>query len=371
MPDRPFALSIVPPSPPPVEDDYDVICATLMESARGRWFLEEYARRNRNADTTAVLAAIERLEGVVRGEREQQPQQDFRALLLDMANAITATRAEVAALAPQPQGRAETNGAGASPDHPHAAAAGAHVLAAAERIADVAWTMRERGFDPKTCDQIEALATSILKAPSLHKADDQRAQQLSEVLVYLERRVNGMLAGMLPAWAGAAAAREPIEPEPEIGATAAEPPGIDGATDESAALALPADLPSPSRMRKSGKPDLRPESDEAASEATSADAAAIDHETAAADSPAPEAAAIELPPPEAAAADGLLGPMPLPVSLALPTAPVVLPPPSPVVPEGIAEPAQPVASPAPRLAARDPLAFLKAMSSEELIALFT
>jgi len=124
-------------------------------------------------------------------------------------------------------------------------------------------------------------------------------------------------------------------------------------------------------MRKSGKPDLRPESDEAASEATSADAAAIDHETAAADSPAPEAAAIELPPPEAAAADGLLGPMPLPVSLALPTAPVVLPPPSPVVPEGIAEPAQPVARPAPRLAARDPLAFLKAMSSEELIALFT
>ena len=37
-----------------------------MESARGRWFLEEYARRNRNADTKLVLSAIERLERLVR-----------------------------------------------------------------------------------------------------------------------------------------------------------------------------------------------------------------------------------------------------------------------------------------------------------------
>ena len=29
-------------------------------------------------------------------------------------------------------------------------------FAAAERIQEVAWTMRERGLDPSTCDQIEA-----------------------------------------------------------------------------------------------------------------------------------------------------------------------------------------------------------------------
>jgi hypothetical protein len=44
------------------QDDYDAICAAVMESARVRRFLEEYARRNRNTDTNRLLAAIERNE---------------------------------------------------------------------------------------------------------------------------------------------------------------------------------------------------------------------------------------------------------------------------------------------------------------------
>jgi hypothetical protein len=187
MPDRPFALSLVPPLPP-AEDDYDAICATMMESARGRWFLDEYARRNRNADTALVLAAIERVESAIRGERDQQPYQSFRTQLLEMAKAITMTRAEVAEIAPQTQARA--NGPEAPPANVQASP---QILGTAERIADVAWTMRERGFDPKTCDQIEALAASILSAPFLRDTDDQRTHQLSEVLVYLERRIDTML----------------------------------------------------------------------------------------------------------------------------------------------------------------------------------
>jgi hypothetical protein len=187
MPDRPFALSLVPPLPP-AEDDYDAICATMMESARGRWFLDEYARRNRNADTALVLAAIERVESAIRGERDQQPYQSFRTQLLEMAKAITMTRAEVTEIGPQAQARDK------GPEAPPAnVQASPQILGTAERIADVAWTMRERGFDPKTCDQIEALAASILSVPFLRDTDDQRTHQLSEVLVYLERRVNTML----------------------------------------------------------------------------------------------------------------------------------------------------------------------------------
>ena len=33
-----------------------------METARGRWFLAEYARRNRHADTTMLLKALDRIE---------------------------------------------------------------------------------------------------------------------------------------------------------------------------------------------------------------------------------------------------------------------------------------------------------------------
>jgi hypothetical protein len=45
--------------------DYDIILAALMDSARGRSFLQEYALRNRVADTATLLTAIGRIEGLL------------------------------------------------------------------------------------------------------------------------------------------------------------------------------------------------------------------------------------------------------------------------------------------------------------------
>jgi hypothetical protein len=47
------------------DDDYDAIEAAVMDTARGRWFLAEFARRNRTADTSLLLTAIERLENML------------------------------------------------------------------------------------------------------------------------------------------------------------------------------------------------------------------------------------------------------------------------------------------------------------------
>ncbi|GLK68049.1 hypothetical protein [Hansschlegelia plantiphila] len=47
---------------PPFPDDYEAIADAVMETERGRWFLAEYARRNRAADTGAVLDALNELE---------------------------------------------------------------------------------------------------------------------------------------------------------------------------------------------------------------------------------------------------------------------------------------------------------------------
>ena len=41
------------------EVDYEAISAAVMETGRGRWFLAEYAKRNRNADTAMVLDAAQ------------------------------------------------------------------------------------------------------------------------------------------------------------------------------------------------------------------------------------------------------------------------------------------------------------------------
>ena len=47
---------------PAHEDDYETLLALLTASARGRAFLAEFARRNRQADTDLILAALRRLE---------------------------------------------------------------------------------------------------------------------------------------------------------------------------------------------------------------------------------------------------------------------------------------------------------------------
>src|SRR5437588_3510122 len=47
--------------PSPGEADYEAICAAVFATERGRWFLSEYARRNRQADTADLVVAIERI----------------------------------------------------------------------------------------------------------------------------------------------------------------------------------------------------------------------------------------------------------------------------------------------------------------------
>jgi hypothetical protein len=52
MADEAFALSpISARAALPSEEDYAAISEAFMETSRGRWFLTEYAKRNRNADT--------------------------------------------------------------------------------------------------------------------------------------------------------------------------------------------------------------------------------------------------------------------------------------------------------------------------------
>ena len=68
MANEPLALAIRPPDAPN-EDEFLTLCAALSASARGRAFLAEYARRNRHADTEALLVAIGRIEARLQRRR--------------------------------------------------------------------------------------------------------------------------------------------------------------------------------------------------------------------------------------------------------------------------------------------------------------
>ena len=82
--------------------DYHAFCTALSESARGRAFLAEYARRNRNTDTRPLLSAIERLQISLASDpatpAEVLVKQKLRALLDDINTAQDEIEASVMAI---------------------------------------------------------------------------------------------------------------------------------------------------------------------------------------------------------------------------------------------------------------------------------
>lgn len=88
------ALAPAAASPPgaPSEDEYQTFCAALSASGRGRSFLAEYGRRNRGADTKVLLAALARLESVIR--LQHAGAEPMRAELRTLLGVIRAARPE-------------------------------------------------------------------------------------------------------------------------------------------------------------------------------------------------------------------------------------------------------------------------------------
>jgi chemotaxis protein CheZ len=184
------------PVPAPISDaDYEAIEAAVMETARGRWFLAEYARRNRHADTTMLLKALDRIEGVIRGERSVEPVDRIRFDLVEMSKAIARTKTEIAAMKPDADHHGKFGEATEELDSVVQAteAATSDILECAERIQEIAWTLREQGLDAGVCDLLDAKATEVYTACSFQDLTGQRTRKVIGVLRYLEGRINAMI----------------------------------------------------------------------------------------------------------------------------------------------------------------------------------
>src|ERR1700757_1543265 len=99
MADEVFALSpISARAAQPNEQDYDAISEAFMETSRGRWFLGEYAKRNRNADTRMVLDAVERIEQTLAAQKQPEPAPVADNALPEAVEAIKAALREARAM---------------------------------------------------------------------------------------------------------------------------------------------------------------------------------------------------------------------------------------------------------------------------------
>ncbi|WJR76285.1 hypothetical protein [Bradyrhizobium sp. NP1] len=161
MAEEAFALSpISARAAQPSEADYDAIREAFMETSRGRWFLGEYAKRNRNADTTMVLDAVARIEEALASQRQAEPADDRLAEAL-AAIGGTVARANAAAVDAFDDLRLE--------EHLAPIRKGARILK------EISWRWREIGADGRICDILDAQVAAIEAGSAQLSSADPRA----------------------------------------------------------------------------------------------------------------------------------------------------------------------------------------------------
>ena len=208
------------PTPPTYlpEEDYEAIEAAVMETARGRWFLAEYARRNRAADTRMLLGAIDKLERVIRERNDigdsggRHPPREAA----EIAAVIAEARRESAAVGPV------------------SAEATAKILTAAAQIQQIAWALRERGLDRTACDALHARAAAIRAACASQDLAGQHVAKLVRTLDDIESRLVGLGGGCGLEQADSASPEPPATPSRPAVEVVPEQPEPTGAVDAAA-----------------------------------------------------------------------------------------------------------------------------------------
>ncbi|MGY2049970.1 hypothetical protein [Methylobacterium sp. JK268] len=223
-------------------DEYAVIEAALLETARGRWFLSEFAARNRSDDTERLLSAIHRLEATVTAERSAPELDRMRLDLVEMITAIGRTKQEIAAIHSPDHDQSRLEAASEALDAivRTTERATSDILEAAEEVQEVAWTLREGGADPRVCDILDQNATRIYTACSFQDITAQRTSRIVHTLRYLEQR----LTAMVEIWGGEiedpAAAPPPAPVSTELAQS-----DVDAVIATAALPAAPAPAPRP------------------------------------------------------------------------------------------------------------------------------
>ena len=418
MPNDPLALIL---AELPDEAGYDAVHAALMATDRGRRFLTEYADRNRHANTTAIVSAIARIEATLRGEGP--PRADATGDLMEIAAAVDRIEAALAA------GATPASGISAAierlldiafmlHERPVEATLCDGLDAAVREISDATMRSGSAAEDiHKAAELVRALASRVCEMIALsgavHAANRTAGENVKSTsgAGFFELATNdgesfaqavAELAASLPAFTDAPSVPAEAAPEPESGQGAQLLAAEIAPSDD---VLLPADEVQQTAV-ETGNPDndtAPPQlasTDVSLSEAVLSQAFSDDYFSSSnfsSEAPAREPAREEtasdqalseeppseaVPPPQSLSTDPVASPQEDPADLFEPQ-PIPTPPfeaaaavtaDAPVPAEPPAEPPRTVPPPAraiPRPPGNDPLAAVRDLSEEELIALFS
>ena len=179
MADEAFALSpISARAAMPGEADYDAISEAFMETSRGRWFLSEYAKRNRNADTRMVLDAVARIEQNLAAQKDAAPEHGLAEALAAIREAVDEARAATSAAL-----------GGAAVDESLAP-----IRNGAQVIRETLSRLREIGADGRIYDLMDSQVSAIEAGCRQIASTDAKAA-LSAALDLIDRRIKEFEGG--------------------------------------------------------------------------------------------------------------------------------------------------------------------------------
>src|SRR5258705_4207936 len=226
MADEAFALSpISARAALPGEEDYAAISEAFMETSRGRWFLTEYAKRNRNADTRMVLDAVARIEQSPARQREETLEREASLQRDEGLSAQQAAEAVAAAAAAQDRLTEALAAIRSSVEAAEESAVEAlDSLALEQRLApvrkgarvlrEIAWRLREIGNDGRICDLIESQVSVIENGAEQISSDEAKAA-LSAAFAAIDERLAEFSGDETPAPVAEAQVASPSPAEPQ------------------------------------------------------------------------------------------------------------------------------------------------------------
>ena len=175
--------------------EYDALEEAVMQTARGRTFLREHARRNRAVASDLVLRSLDECRGYFQRNELAQPSEILSAELQSMSDAIAHTRRDIAAIKPKEGANNRIMAATEDLDAIVSATERAtnDILGAAERLQDTCESIRDGGGNDDLFALVEEDITNIFLACSFQDITGQRTTKVVNALRYLEKRVGAMI----------------------------------------------------------------------------------------------------------------------------------------------------------------------------------
>jgi hypothetical protein len=167
------------------ETDYEAIREAFMETARGRWFLGEYAKRNRHADTRMVLNAVARIERMLEAAQQPPPGTRLPEILAILSNVVDQAAEAVASAVEGVEIEQML----------------APIRKGARVLKKISWRWREIGTESRTCDSIDTEVDAIQESCRQLAGIDIRAE-LAEAFELIRTRLEAFAeddGGAVPA----------------------------------------------------------------------------------------------------------------------------------------------------------------------------